>query len=85
MFKRLKGEETNEAKTELNFEVFDNVMGETTSLNGLTRTQTDANIRKHFGTLDDFSVSSIVPSTARRPYLLLTKAQRGVRRLLPSS
>ncbi len=57
--KRLKGEETSEAKTELNFEVFDNVMGETISLNGLTRTQTDANIRKHFGTLDDFSVSSL--------------------------
>jgi DNA repair exonuclease SbcCD ATPase subunit len=57
--KRLKGEETTEAKTELNFEVYDPVMGETTSLNGLTRTQTDANIRKHFGTLDDFSVSSL--------------------------
>jgi len=57
--KRIKGEESNEAKTELNFEVFDKVMGETTSLNGLTRTQTDANIRKHFGTLDDFSVSSL--------------------------
>ena len=57
--KRLKGEETTEAKTELNFEVFDPVMGEATSLNGLTRTQTDANIRKHFGTLDDFSVSSL--------------------------
>ena len=57
--KRLKGEETQEAKTELNFEVYDRVMGETHSLNGLTRTQTDANIRKHFGTLDDFSVSSL--------------------------
>jgi len=57
--KRLKGEETLEAKTELNFEVFDPVMNETISLNGLTRTQTDANIRKHFGTLDDFSVSSL--------------------------
>jgi DNA repair exonuclease SbcCD ATPase subunit/DNA repair exonuclease SbcCD nuclease subunit len=57
--KRLKGEETQEAKTELNFEVFDSVMNETISLNGLTRTQTDANIRKHFGTLDDFSVSSL--------------------------
>jgi len=57
--KRLKGEETLEAKTELNFEVYDPVMGETTSLNGLTRTLTDANIRKHFGTLDDFSVSSL--------------------------
>lgn len=57
--KRLKGEKTNEAKTELNFEVFDMALGETTSLNGLTRTQTDANIRKHFGTLEDFSVSSL--------------------------
>ena len=57
--KRLKGEETLEAKTELNFEVFDPVMNESVSLNGLTRTQTDANIRKHFGTLDDFSVSSL--------------------------
>ena len=57
--KRLKGEETQEAKTELNFEVYDPVMGESISLNGLTRTLTDANIRKHFGTLDDFSVSSL--------------------------
>ena len=57
--KRIKGEETTEAKTELNFEVYDPVMNETISLNGLTRTQTDANIRKHFGTLDDFSVSSL--------------------------
>ena len=57
--KRLKGEESQEAKTELNFEVHDKVMGEIRSLNGLTRTQTDANIRKHFGTLDDFSVSSL--------------------------
>ena len=57
--KRLKGEETLEAKTELNFEVYDPVMGETTSLNGLTRSLTDANIRKKFGTLDDFAVSSL--------------------------
>jgi len=57
--KRLKGQETLEAKTELNFEVHDRVMGEVRSLNGLTRTQTDANIRKQFGTLDDFSVSSL--------------------------
>jgi DNA repair exonuclease SbcCD ATPase subunit len=57
--KRLKGEETLEAKTDLNFEVFDPVMGETVSLNGTTRTQTDANIRKQFGTLEDFSVSSL--------------------------
>jgi len=57
--KRLKGEETLEAKTELNFEVFDPVVGQTESLNGLTRTLTDANIRRKLGTLEDFSVSSL--------------------------
>ena len=57
--KRLKGEETVEAKTELNFEVYDPVMDESTSLNGLTRTLTDANIRKKFGTLEDFAMSSL--------------------------
>ena len=57
--KRLKGEETLEAKTDLNFEAYDSVMDEIISLNGLTRTQTDANIRKTLGTLEDFSVSSL--------------------------
>ena len=57
--KRLKGEETLEAKTELNFEVYDPVMDTTESLNGLTRTLTDANIRRQLGTLEDFSVSSL--------------------------
>ena len=57
--KRLKGEETLEAKTDLNFEVYDPVTDETTSLNGNTRNQTDANIRKHFGSIDDFMVSSL--------------------------
>ena len=57
--KRLKGEETLEAKTELNFEVYDSVMDTTESLNGLTRTLTDANIRRKLGTLEDFSVSSL--------------------------
>ena len=57
--KRLHGEETLEAKTDLNFEVYDIVTGETTSLNGLTRNHTDANIRKHFGSMEDFLVSSL--------------------------
>jgi len=57
--KKLKGEETLEAKTLLNFEVTDHITGETTSLNGVTRNQTDANIRKRFGTIDDFLVSSM--------------------------
>ena len=57
--KRLKGEETLEAKTDLNFEVYDQIARETTSLNGTTRNQTDANIRKHLGTAEDFFMSSL--------------------------
>jgi len=57
--KRLKGEETLEAKTELNFESYDPVMEETESLNGLTRNQTDKHIRKHFGTIEDFLLTSM--------------------------
>jgi len=57
--KKLKGETTEEAKTDLNFEVLDKTTGDTYSLNGLSRPQTDANIRKHFGTIDDFLVSSL--------------------------
>jgi DNA repair exonuclease SbcCD ATPase subunit/DNA repair exonuclease SbcCD nuclease subunit len=57
--KRLKGEETVEAKTDLNFEVYDNVANETTSLNGLSRIHTDSNIRKHFGACEDFLISSM--------------------------
>mgnify|MGYP003627845183 CR=1 FL=1 len=57
--KTLKGEKTQEAKTDLNFEVRNCVTGEITSLNGLTRNSTDANIRKQFGTVEDFAVSSL--------------------------
>ena len=37
----------------------DHITDEITSLNGTTRNETDANIRKHFGTIDDFMVSSL--------------------------
>ena len=57
--KKLKGEETLEAKTDLNFEVYDEVMDETVSLNGLTRSETDGNIRKYFGSMDDFLLTSM--------------------------
>jgi len=57
--KKLKGEVTEEAKTDLNFEVLDKTTDEVRSLNALSRPQTDANIRKHFGTIDDFLVSSL--------------------------
>ena len=57
--KKLKGEETMEAKTELSFDVLNNISGETIELNGLTRGDTDKKIRKMFGTLEDFLYSSM--------------------------
>ena len=57
--KKLKGEETMEAKTELSFNVKNNVSGEIIELNDLTRNDTDKKIRKMFGTLEDFLYSSM--------------------------
>ena len=57
--KKLKGEETLEAKTDLNFECYDEATDETQSLNGLTRNETDKIVRKHFGTLEDFLMTSM--------------------------
>jgi DNA repair exonuclease SbcCD ATPase subunit len=57
--KKLKGEETVEAKTTLDFWVKDMVTGETLSLNGETRNNTDKNIRKYFGVLEDFLLTSM--------------------------
>tara|TARA_R110000824_G_scaffold117183_2_gene269035 strand:- start:1200 stop:4166 length:2967 start_codon:yes stop_codon:yes gene_type:complete len=57
--KKLKGEETMEAKTDLSFNVTNNISGETIELNGLTRNDTDKKIRKMFGTLEDFLYSSM--------------------------
>jgi DNA repair exonuclease SbcCD ATPase subunit/predicted phosphodiesterase len=57
--KKDKEGESIEAKTELDFSVYDAVLDETTSLNGTTRNQTDANIRRQFGTIDDFLISSM--------------------------
>ncbi len=57
--KKGKDGESTEAKTELDFSVYDAVLDETTSLNGTTRNETDAVIRRHFGTIDDFLISSL--------------------------
>jgi DNA repair exonuclease SbcCD ATPase subunit/predicted phosphodiesterase len=57
--KRLKGEETLEAKTDLEFYSVDKVMEQNVSQNGLTRNDTDKNIRKNFGTLDDFLLTAM--------------------------
>ena len=57
--KRLKGEETREAKTNVNFSAEDATTGEVAPLNGLTRNDTDKIIRNHFGTLEDFLLTSM--------------------------
>ena len=63
--KKLAGEETLEAKTDVSFSVCgteeteDCVKFEKGNLNGLDRNETDKNIRKMFGTLDDFLFTSM--------------------------
>ena len=57
--KKYQGNESLEAKTGIDFSCFDRVTEETTNLNGLTRNETDKNIRKVFGSLDDFLTSSM--------------------------
>ena len=57
--KKLKGEVTNEARTNLNFSGLDPIAGEEASLNGTTRNETDAHIRKRFGTAEDFLLTSM--------------------------
>jgi len=57
--KKLKGNETVEAKTILDFCCEDVDTGEVKSLNGTTRADTDKNIIKYFGTIDDFLLTSM--------------------------
>tara|TARA_Y100000310_G_scaffold230794_1_gene233339 strand:+ start:57573 stop:60725 length:3153 start_codon:yes stop_codon:yes gene_type:complete len=57
--KKLKGVESNEARTNLSFDGSDPCSDGLTSLNGTTRTETDANIRKQFGTVEDFLLTSM--------------------------
>ena len=53
--KRLKGKETQEARVDLDF----SLISDDESLNGTTRNETDANIRKRFGTVEDFLLTSM--------------------------
>ena len=57
--KKLKGIETQEAKTNVTFYSEDTNTGEITPLNGLTRGDTDKAIRNHFGSLEDFLLTSM--------------------------
>ncbi len=56
--KKVKGVETLEAKTDTQFTVTD-AIGNVTELNGIARGQTDKNIRKYFGSLEDFLMTSM--------------------------
>ena len=51
--KKSKGVEITEAKTDVTF------TGNSESMNGLDRNDTDKNIRKYFGTVDDFFLTSM--------------------------
>ncbi len=77
--KRLKGVETQEASTDLEFYKQD-MIGNITGLNGTSRQDTDSNVRKHFGTIQDFLMTSMASqldslvfinegSTKRKEYL----------------
>ena len=56
--KKSKGQEIMEAKTDVNFSC-KSLGGSETVLNGLTRNETDKEIRKTFGTIDDFLLTSM--------------------------
>jgi len=57
--KKLKGEETIEAKTNVEFNEINTITDEVMNHNGMTRNDTDKNIRKMLGTLDDFLLTSM--------------------------
>jgi len=67
--KRLKGKETLEAKTDVEFDVLDNATGDVESLNGTTRLETDKNIRKIFGTVEDFLTTSMASQLESLSYI----------------
>ncbi len=67
--KKLKGKETDEAKTDVEFMVFDNATNIETSLNGITRMETDKNIRKIFGTYEDFLTTSMASQLDSLSYI----------------
>lgn len=59
--RKLKGKESIEAKVDLDYSK--EVGGVYESLNGTTRNETDLNIRKQFGTIDDFLLTSMASQT----------------------
>jgi len=67
--KKLKGNVTQEAKTDLEFSVYDNALQEEKSLNGTSRIETDKNIKKIFGSIDDFLLTSMASQLGSLSYI----------------
>ena len=67
--KKLKGKPITEARTDVEFSVYDNILQEEFSLNGTTRMETDNNIKKMFGTVDDFLLTSMASQLDSLSYL----------------
>ena len=67
--KKLKGKVSTEAKTDVDFKVLDNATGIEKELNGLSRIDTDKNIRKIFGTIDDFLMTSMASQLGSLAYI----------------
>jgi DNA repair exonuclease SbcCD ATPase subunit/DNA repair exonuclease SbcCD nuclease subunit len=66
--KRLKGEISNEAKTDVDFLVSD-MSGDMKELNGTSKTATDKNIAKYFGSIEDFLLTSMSSQTDSLTFL----------------
>ena len=67
--KKLRGNVTQEAKTDLEFSVYDNAIEEEKSLNGTSRIETDKNIKKIFGSIDDFLLTSMASQLGSLSYI----------------
>ena len=67
--KKLRGSLTQEAKTDLEFSVYDNALQEEKSLNGTSRIETDKNIKKIFGSLEDFLLTSMASQLGSLSYI----------------
>jgi len=67
--KKLKGEVTEEAKATVDFSYFDMLSNETVSLNGVDGNETNKNIRKLFGTIEDFFATSMSSQTGALDFI----------------
>ena len=67
--KRVKGKETEEAKTDVEFSVYDHATESEVILNGITRIETDKNIREILGTIEDFLTTSMASQLDSLSYL----------------